>query len=60
MNPRRQAIALEGTGCLTHREIGERLGITGARVMQIEQQALRKLRDLMRAKGLTTPDAVRP
>jgi transcriptional regulator len=33
-----------GAGGLTHKQIGEKLGITRARVHQIEHRALKKLR----------------
>lgn len=40
---------------LSHLEIAERLGISRVRVGQIERQAMKKLRALAEAKGLTLP-----
>ncbi len=44
---------------LSQEEVAERLGISRARVSQIELQALRKLRKLMTERGLTA-ETVRP
>lgn len=48
--------ALHGPGCLTHREIAALLGLSPARVQQIERQALRKLARLLAEKNVTRED----
>lgn len=48
-------LAGSDTGCLSHREIARRLGISHGQVMNIERRALQKLRKLI-LKGVE-PDA---
>ena len=50
--PRGHNVAAEDNGCLSHREIARRLGISHGRVQQIEARALEKLRRAMIARGL--------
>ncbi|HEU5179781.1 MAG TPA: RNA polymerase sigma factor RpoD/SigA [Candidatus Polarisedimenticolia bacterium] len=46
---------LHGGKALTLREIGKRLGVTAERVRQIEAQAMRRLRKLMRTQAIASP-----
>lgn len=50
-------VAKEDMGvALTHKQIAARLGISRARVGQLEQQALAKLRRVAEREGLTFAD----
>lgn len=55
---RTQRNLADGAG-LTHREIGERLGISFARVQQIERRALAKLRRLAKRHRVELPECFR-
>ncbi len=47
--------AINQRGRFTHQEIGKLMGLSPARVRQIEQRALAKLREAFRKLGLENP-----